>query len=133
MNNALYWIMLLIFLCLASTASSSNTWVIIVNSSRYWFNYRHAANAAIIYNIVTQLSIPDDHIIFMNALDIANENRNPDRGTVHYRGYVEEAWSYDEIEVDYSEEEVSSDSLLELLSGRPSEWNMMKVQNNINL
>ena len=40
-----------------------NTHAIIVSSSRYWFNYRHAMNALGIYEIYSQNGIPDDNII----------------------------------------------------------------------
>lgn len=55
----------------------------------------------------------------MNALDISNDNRNNNPGYIHYdAGYVEEAWSSSEFEIDYTQEEVSGQSFLNLLTGR---------------
>jgi len=35
--------------------SNNNNWIVIVNTSRYWFNYRHLTNALTIYSIVKKL------------------------------------------------------------------------------
>jgi phosphatidylinositol glycan class K len=50
--------------CLCSSTESSdvkhtNNWAVIVDTSRFWFNYRHAANALSIYRSVKRLGIPD--------------------------------------------------------------------------
>jgi phosphatidylinositol glycan class K len=37
----------------------TNNWAVIVDTSRFWFNYRHAANALSIYRSVKRLGIPD--------------------------------------------------------------------------
>ena len=36
-------------------AVHTNNWVVIADASRYWFNYRHAANALSIYYSVKRL------------------------------------------------------------------------------
>jgi len=41
----------------------SNVHAIIVSSSRYWFNYRHAINALGMYEIYRQNGVPDENII----------------------------------------------------------------------
>ena len=50
-------------LYLASQADSlvdhTNNWAVIVDTSRFWFNYRHAANVLSIYRSVKRLGIPD--------------------------------------------------------------------------
>ena len=38
-----------------------------VDSSRYWFNYRHAVNVLSMYHAVRDLGIPDERIIVMLA------------------------------------------------------------------
>lgn len=95
-----------------------NNWALIVCTSRYWFNYRHVANALSIYQSVKQLGIPDHQIILMLADDMACNSRNPYRGTVY--GSAERSSSlYDEnVEVDYRGEEVTVDSFLRVLTGR---------------
>lgn len=50
---------------LAEAASSAeppkhtNNWAVIIDTSRFWFNYRHAANVLSIYRSVKRLGIPD--------------------------------------------------------------------------
>jgi phosphatidylinositol glycan class K len=41
------------------TPNHTNNWAIIVDTSRFWFNYRHAANVLSIYRSVKRLGIPD--------------------------------------------------------------------------
>jgi phosphatidylinositol glycan class K len=87
-------------------SNNNNNWIVIVNTSRYWFNYRHLTNALTIYSIVKKLGnntiiittnvttnvttniinkgINDDHIIFMNAFDYACDTRNLLPGRIYY-------------------------------------------------
>lgn len=47
----------------ADDSDPSNIHAIIVSSSRYWFNYRHAINALGMYEIYRKNGIPDENII----------------------------------------------------------------------
>jgi hypothetical protein len=38
--------------CSAAGGPSADTWAVVVSSSRYWLNYRHASNALGIYQAV---------------------------------------------------------------------------------
>eukprot|EP01040_Poterioochromonas_malhamensis_P013621 gene13621-15009_t len=62
----------------------SDLWVILLASSRYYFNYRHFANTASIYSIVKALGVDDSHIFWLDASDVLNDFRNPLRGEAHY-------------------------------------------------
>jgi glycosylphosphatidylinositol transamidase (GPIT) subunit GPI8 len=105
---------------IAGTAAEDNLWVVIVATSRYWFNYRHTANGVAVYKIVRSLGVPDSRIIFMNSLDVSGEVRNPNRGYVSVSNGVDGAeWPFEDIEVDYAMEEVTAQSFLRFLSGRP--------------
>ena len=42
----------------------TNNWVVIVDASRYWFNYRHVANALSIYYSVKRLGLNTQHLLF---------------------------------------------------------------------
>jgi phosphatidylinositol glycan class K len=42
-----------------SLPNHTNNWAVIVDTSRFWFNYRHAANVLSIYRSVKRLGIPD--------------------------------------------------------------------------
>lgn len=107
-----------------------DVWVVIVSSSRYWFNYRHSANGISIYKAMRLLGIPDTNIIFMNALDISMNSRNINRGYVQFNSNNDihnVIWSMDEVEVDYTQEETNLQNLKQLLAGRDSS-NIMKSQ-----
>lgn len=40
-------------------SSHTNNWVVLVCTSRFWFNYRHVANVLSLYHSVKRLGIPD--------------------------------------------------------------------------
>ncbi len=60
-----------------------DTWVVIVCTSRYWFNYRHLANALAIYKEVRAQGISDERILLMSALEAAMDPRNPFPGEIY--------------------------------------------------
>lgn len=66
----------------ASAGTHSNNWAVLVDTSRFWFNYRHVANVLSIYRSVKRLGIPDSQIILMMADDMACNPRNPRPATV---------------------------------------------------
>lgn len=37
----------------------TNNWAVLVDTSRFWFNYRHVANVLSVYRSVKRLGIPD--------------------------------------------------------------------------
>jgi len=84
----------------ACTESDSSTWAVIVCTSRYWFNYRHFANALAIYKEVRALGVPDEHIVLMSSLDTAMDPRNPFPGEMY-----------------------STNSAKDMLAGRDFFWN----------
>lgn len=55
----------------------TNNWAVLVDTSRFWFNYRHVANVLSIYRSVKRLGIPDSQIILMIADDMPCNPRNP--------------------------------------------------------
>ncbi|CAK8674982.1 unnamed protein product [Clavelina lepadiformis] len=61
-------------------SSHTNNWAVLVCTSRFWFNYRHVANALSVYRSVKRLGIPDSQIILMLADDMACNPRNPRPG-----------------------------------------------------
>jgi phosphatidylinositol glycan class K len=90
---------------------------IIVSSSRYWFNYRHVANALSIYHLLKRGGITDDNIILMLADDIPCNMRNPYRGKIFPRG-TRGGDLMEDAEVDYSGTDVTVDAFLRVLLGR---------------
>lgn len=52
-------IALILILAQINGQTHTNNWAVIVDTSRFWFNYRHAANVLSIYRSVRRLGIPD--------------------------------------------------------------------------
>ena len=105
-----------------SRAQRDNTWVVIVDTSRYWLNYRHATNAFAIYRSVREnLGIPDRRILLFVAEDFATNSRN----VFHQQLFADAELKVDvhegEVEVDYAGDAVSVESLTRVLTGRQPE------------
>jgi hypothetical protein len=56
----------------ANEGGVKTTSVLIVSTSRFWHNYRHAANALSVYRTVKRLGVHDDNIVLMLAGQPAN-------------------------------------------------------------
>ena len=96
----------------------NNNWAVIVDTSRFWFNYRHAANVLGIYRTIKKLGIPDDQIIVMLADDAACDPRNPHRAQI-FNDRERPVNVYDDyIEVDYRGTEVTEQSFMRMMTGR---------------
>lgn len=84
----------------------TNNWAVLVDTSRFWFNYRHVANVLSIYRSVKRLGIPDSQIILMIADDMACNPRNP-RPAMVFNNADQHINVYgDDVEVDYRGYEV---------------------------
>lgn len=60
-----------------------DTWVVVVGASRYFANYRHAANALAMRRVARQLGVPRERILVLLAEDPSYDARNPRRGEVY--------------------------------------------------
>ncbi|KAJ7206999.1 peptidase C13 family-domain-containing protein [Mycena haematopus] len=101
-----------------STSNHTNNWAVLVCSSRYWFNYRHMANALGMYRTVKRLGIPDSNIILMLADDAACNARNRFAGSVYANPGRGLDLYGDNIEVDYRGYEVTVENFIRVLTGR---------------
>ncbi|KAJ7089361.1 peptidase C13 family-domain-containing protein [Mycena belliarum] len=100
------------------TSDHTNNWAVLVCASRYWFNYRHMANALGMYRTVKRLGIPDSNIILMLADDVACNARNKFPGSVYAEpGRVLDLYG-ENIEVDYRGYEVTVENFIRVLTGR---------------
>jgi GPI-anchor transamidase subunit K len=119
--------LLLVLVILSSLSIQTNSkkqnhtsnWAVIVDTSRFWFNYRHAANALSVYHACKRFGLDDDHIILMLAGDVPScDSRNSFPGTVF--NDQEHSYSlYDtSIQVDYRGLEVTVESIIQVLTGR---------------
>lgn len=95
-----------------------NNWAVLVSSSKYWYNYRHAANVLSIYRSIKRLGIEDSHIILMLADDMACDARNPWPGTIFNNAHHHINVYGSDAEVDYRGEEVTKENFIRLLTGR---------------
>jgi len=101
-----------------SKSRHTNNWAVLVDTSRYWFNYRHIANVLSIYRTVKRLGIPDSNIILMLADDVACNPRNRFQATVFNNAERKLDLYGDNIEVDYRGYEVTVENFIRLLTGR---------------
>lgn len=101
-----------------SSSNHTNNWAVLVDTSRFWFNYRHIANTLSFYRTVKRLGIPDSHIILMLADDMACSPRNVFSGQIYGNENHELDLYGDNIEVDYRGYEVTPESLLRVLTNR---------------
>ncbi|XP_065579133.1 putative GPI-anchor transamidase isoform X2 [Artemia franciscana] len=98
--------------------SHTNNWAVLVDTSRFWFNYRHVANLLSVYRSVKRLGIPDTQIILMMADDMACNARNPRPASVFNNAKQHIDVYGEEIEVDYRGYEVTVENFVRLLTGR---------------
>jgi len=96
----------------------TNNWAVLVDTSRFWFNYRHVANVLSVYRSVKRLGIPDSQIILMVADDMACNPRNPRPATVFNNQNQHIDVYGDDVEVDYRGYEVTVENFVRLLTGR---------------
>jgi len=107
-----------------------DTWAVIVQSSRYWFNYRHASNALIVYRELKARGVPDSHIILMMSHDHACDPRNRVPCTLFERTLGDPGARnlWEDVEVDFYGPEVSPETFLHVMQGRGGpEWPAGKV------
>ena len=95
----------------------TTNWAILVDTSRFWFNYRHSANVLSLYRTVKRLGIPDSNIILMLADDMACNPRNPKPGEVFNNEKHHINLYGDNIEVDYRGYDVTVQALMQVLTG----------------
>lgn len=108
----------------ASANGDSDTWAVIVNSSKFYLNYRHTANAMAVYHALRRLGLPDSRIILMHADCSTCDPRYPFPGVTYTLPGVpleneRRQASLDSlpIEVDYRDKDVTAESLLRVLTG----------------
>nr|CAG4711592.1 unnamed protein product [Naegleria fowleri] len=99
----------------------SNNWVVLIDTSRFWFNYRHVANTLSIYHIAKNLGIPDSQILLMLADDVACNPRNRFPGEVFNNKNRQKNLYGENVEVDYRGYEVTVENFFRVLTGRHHE------------
>ncbi|KAK9506463.1 hypothetical protein O3M35_008400 [Rhynocoris fuscipes] len=116
--KSLYSFLIILFMSLSVESRHTNNWAVLVDTSRFWFNYRHVSNVLSIYRSVKRLGIPDSQIILMIADDMACNPRNPRPATVFNNANQNINVYGDDVEVDYRGYEVTVENFVRLLTGR---------------
>jgi GPI-anchor transamidase subunit K len=97
--------------------NNNNIHAVIVSSSRYWFNYRHAINALGLYRLLRSNGIPDSNIILMMADEYGINARNPYKNRMHATGIHKESWYNHTVELDVRGSDVTVQNFVDALLG----------------
>eukprot|EP00658_Telonema_sp_P-2_P036592 TRINITY_DN26436_c0_g1_i1.p1 TRINITY_DN26436_c0_g1~~TRINITY_DN26436_c0_g1_i1.p1 ORF type:complete len:314 (-),score=74.63 TRINITY_DN26436_c0_g1_i1:222-1163(-) len=95
----------------------ADSWAVLVDTSRFWFNYRHAGNTLAVYHGLKKLGMPDSNIVLMLADDMPCNPRNPLPAQVPIDERGTDVYGTD-VEVDYRGEEVTVENFIRVLTGR---------------
>ena len=114
----LYYIFYFVLILTLVSAEHTSNWAVLVSTSKFWFNYRHAANALSLYRTVKRLGIPDSQIILMLPDDMACNPRNAFPGAVYNNGQRVLDLYGNNIEVDYRGNEVTVENFIRLMTDR---------------
>eukprot|EP00759_Apiculatamorpha_spiralis_P013447 PhF_6_TR20135/c0_g1_i1/m.29264/K05290/PIGK; phosphatidylinositol glycan, class K len=96
----------------------TNNWAVIVSTSRFWFNYRHTANALSFYHVARKNGVPDSNIVLMLSDDIPCNGRNTYPGAV-YNNVEHDVNLYSGgVQVDYRGYDVTVQRFLRVLQDR---------------
>lgn len=96
----------------------SDNWAILVDTSRYWFNYRHSVNTLAVYEVVKHLGIPDSHILLMLADYPATDPRNRFPGQLFLGNDHAASVAGADVEVDFRGMDVNAHNFLRVLTGK---------------
>jgi legumain len=101
----------------ASTSSPTTNWAVLIAGSNGYYNYRHQADVAHAYQILTQIGgFPKDKVIVMMYNDIVNNSQNPYPGQLFNEPGGHNV--YEGINIDYSGDDVTAENFLNVLQGK---------------
>jgi phosphatidylinositol glycan class K len=112
----------------SGAAPHASNYAVIVDTSQYWFNYRHAANAFSIYQLLKEPGgYTDDHVVLMIADEYEADARNPAKNGIYAAGISQPSlWNAD-TEIDYRGEDVTAEAFLHVLTAKRSDRNQQPV------
>ncbi|KAG9393703.1 Peptidase C13, legumain [Carpediemonas membranifera] len=67
----------LFMVCMLLNVALCDNWAVLVNTSRYWFNYRHSSNILAMYDFLRAQGWDDAHIVLMDSGQIPSNPRHP--------------------------------------------------------
>jgi phosphatidylinositol glycan class K len=115
---AIFWVISLFTpLIVGQSSEHTSNWAVLVDTSKFWLNYRHESNILSFYRTLKRLGMPDSNIIVMVGDDFACNARNPFPAMM-FNDADHKLNLYDEdVVVDYRGSEVSVENFLRLLIG----------------
>ena len=105
---------------LLSSLAACGRWAVLMAGSSDWYNYRHQADIATLYDLLINRSFPPEHIITVAYDDEPYLAENPYRGklfhnTDHHNFY------HGSSKIDYAGAKVTVDALYNIISGEHKE------------
>ena len=111
-------LLLILSSALVTAHDYSDVFYILLSSSKFYFNYRHTGNTLSIYQHLKKMGVPDDRIILMLPENHACNARNPYPGQIYFDLENRENIYCEDIEVDYKAEDLTYETILNLIRGR---------------
>jgi GPI-anchor transamidase subunit K len=100
-----------------TTTDPSNIHAVLVSSSRYWHNYRHANNAFAMYKRLRDNGVPESNIVLMVGDEIPANARNPFKNQMFVDG-IDTPSVYDEtVSITYRGSDVTVPNFMNALLG----------------
>ena len=112
------------------SAAASDHWAVLVAGSNTYGNYRHQADVAHAYQILTSQGYLPENIIYMAYDDIANNRENPFPGQLFNRTNGPNV--YDANAIDYKGTDVTAEKFLAVLTGDAATAGGPVLQSNEN-
>ena len=115
---------------LMATAVTADNWAVLIAGSSTYGNYRHQADIAHAYQILSKGGVPKENIITMMYNDIANNSQNPFPGKVFNKPTAAgtAGWDvYEGVKIDYQGGDVTAKNFLAVLTGDSSTTGGKKV------
>ena len=113
-------------------SAASSTHAVIVSSSRYWYNYRHAINALSVYDLIKKNGVPDENIILMIADEYAVNDRNPFKNKMFNRGIKQPSIFQIDTQIDYRGQDVTVENMIRAVLGTQSSPQLPVLQSDEN-
>lgn len=99
------------------TSAIADNWAVLVNTSKFWYDYRHTSNLLTMYQTLRRLGYEDSKILVMNAAQTGCDARNLFPGR-HYASPDRDHNLYNGLEVDYRGPEVTPTQVFNVLVNR---------------
>ena len=97
----------------------TDRWAVLVCGSTGWQNYRHSADVLGVYRLLKLRDYDDDHIILVLTDDLSSDSRNIYPGEIRSTPDGDNLLA--DVEVDYTQQQVSAQDICDILLGNKSD------------